>query len=120
MVGAVIALPLALVSGQWIDPRPPYGAPDWALIGSSVIHALVYSGYVWMVDRAGSVFAAQVSYLVTGFGVIWAMLLLAERYSGWVWAAMALMFAGLFLVQPRQRAALVVIREAGQDGAKAR
>jgi drug/metabolite transporter (DMT)-like permease len=62
---------------------------------------MVYSAYVWLVGRAGSVFAAQVSYLVTGFGVLWSMALLGERYSGYVWAALALMFAGLALVQPR-------------------
>ena len=103
MVGAVIALPLAIGSGQWIDPRGPWGAPDWALVLSSLAHALVYSTYVWMVGRAGVVFAAQVSYLVTGFGVVWAMLLLGERYSGWIWAAMAVMLVGLFLIQPRRR-----------------
>ncbi|MEL7115449.1 MAG: DMT family transporter [Pseudomonadota bacterium] len=102
IVGTVISLPLALGSGQWIDPRPPYGLPDFALMASSVIHAIVYSTYVWMVSRAGAVFAAQVSYLVTGFGVIWAMVLLNESYSGWVWAALAIMMVGLFLVQPRK------------------
>lgn len=119
VVAAVIALPLALASGQWIDPRPPYGAPDWALILSSLIHAVVYAGYVWMVGRAGAVFAAQVSYLVTGFGILWSMVLLAERYSGWVWLALALMLAGLFLVQPRARA-VVPHGEAGQDEAQTR
>jgi drug/metabolite transporter (DMT)-like permease len=48
------------------------------------------------------VFTAQVSYLVTIFGVIWAMILLREGYSGGIWAALALMLSGLFLVQPRQ------------------
>lgn len=100
-VGTVLALPLALITGQWIDPRPPHGLPDAALIASSVIHALVYSGYVWLVGLAGPVFTAQVSYLVTGFGVLWAMILLNETYSGWVWLAMAVIFAGLFLVRPR-------------------
>ena len=56
-----------------------------------------------MVGAAGAMFAVQVSYLVTGFGVIWAMLILGESYSGWVWAAMAVMFLGMFLVQPRER-----------------
>jgi len=101
IIGAILALPLALVSGQWIDPRPPWGAPDLALAMSSVIHAVVYAGYVWIVGRAGPVFASLVSYLVTGFGVLWAMALLGERYSGYVWAALGLMFVGLFLVQPR-------------------
>ena len=103
VVGAGIALPLALLSGQWIDPRPPWGAPDLALVTSSLIHAVVYCGYVWLVGRAGSVFAAQVSYLVTAFGLMWAMLLLGERYSGFIWIALVLMFVGLFLVQPRPR-----------------
>jgi drug/metabolite transporter (DMT)-like permease len=103
LVGALLVLPLTLITGQWIDPRPPWGAPDLALIGASVIHAVVYACYVWLVGRAGSVFAAQVSYLVTGFGVMWAMLLLGERYSGYVWAAMGLLFIGLFLVQPRSK-----------------
>jgi len=38
--------------------------------------------------------------------VTWSMLFLGESYSGWIWAALALMFAGLFLVQPRPRVAL--------------
>lgn len=103
IVGAVIALPLAVVSGHWIDPRPPWGPPDHALIIAALVHAVVYCTYVWLVGQAGAVFAAQVSYLVTGFGVIWAMVLLDERYSGFVWLTMALMFVGLFLVQPRPR-----------------
>jgi len=41
---------------------------------------------------------------VTGTGVIWAMVLLGESYSGWVWAALALMLCGLMLVQPRETA----------------
>jgi drug/metabolite transporter (DMT)-like permease len=104
IVGAVMALPLAMMTGQWISPLPPWGAPDLAILGSSMAHALAYAGYVWMVGRAGAVFAAQVSYLVTAFGILWAWVLLGETYSGWVWAAVALMFAGLFLVQPRPAA----------------
>lgn len=108
LVGAAIALPLALATGQFIPPRPPWdwGAPDRALVLSAAVHAGVYAGYVWLVGRAGATFAAQVSYFVTGFGVLWAMVLLGERYSGWVWAAFLLMLAGLFLVQPRPRTAL--------------
>lgn len=103
-VGALIALPLTLLTGQWISPLPPYGVPELALIVSSCVHALVYAAYVWLAARAGAVFATQTSYFVTGSGVLWAMLLLGERFSAWVWAALAVMLLGLFLVQPRVRA----------------
>jgi len=102
LVGMVMAAPLALMTGQFISPLPPWGLPDLAILGSSVTHALSYTAYVWLVTRAGSVFAAQVSYLVTGFGILWAKLFLGEVYSLWIWAALVLMMAGLFLVQPRK------------------
>lgn len=102
VVGTVIALPLALVSGQWIDPRPPYGAPDLALAVSATTHVLVYAGYVWLVGRAGPVFAVQVSFLVTLCGVFWARLILGEAYAPTVWVALIFMMIGMFLVQPRR------------------
>ena len=101
----LVAAALALATGQFIVPRAPLGAPELALIASSLINVVVYTAYVWLVARAGPVFAVQVSYLVTGFGVLWAILLLGEGYSGWVWSAMAVMLAGMFLVQPRPREA---------------
>jgi drug/metabolite transporter (DMT)-like permease len=116
-VGLVVALPLAVATGHFIDPRVAWGAPEQAIVLSSLIHAGVYAGYVWMVGRAGAVFAAQVSYLVTGFGVLWAMAILGERFSATVWLAMAVMFAGLFLVQPRPSAAIAVPAQLGKDTA---
>ena len=101
--GAVLSLPLALGFGHWLNPLGGFGAPESALVLSSIVHALVYAGYVWLVGRAGAVFAAQVSYLVTIFGVGWAMLILDEAYSGYIWGALGLMLLGMFLVQPRDR-----------------
>ena len=102
-VGAVLVLPLALGSGQFIDPFAAWGAAEWALVFSSIAHSFAYAAYVWLASRAGAVFASQCSYIVTGTGVIWAMLLLGERFSHWVWGALAIMLVGLALVQPRPR-----------------
>ncbi len=101
VVGMLIALPLAIGSGQFFIPQPPFILADVTMTLSAMIHVLVYSGYVWLIGRAGSVFAGQVSYIVTGSGVFWAMLLLGESYSLWIWAALMCMGAGLALVQPR-------------------
>jgi drug/metabolite transporter (DMT)-like permease len=116
ILGLLVITPLTLMTGQFIDPRPPYAAPDAALVGNSLLHTLTYMGYVWMVGRAGAVFAAQVSYLVTGFGVIWSMVLLGERYSLWIWAALALMLAGIGLVQPRRSNPLAPLSATGENG----
>ncbi len=50
---------------------------------------------------AGAVFASQMAYVVTVSAILLSALLLSEIYSAWVWSALALMMAGLTLVQPR-------------------
>lgn len=102
LVGMIVSLPLALGSGQWISPAPPYTPAELALVISSVLHVSAYTGYVWLVGRAGPVFAVQISYLVTLFGVIWAWMILNEAYPPAVWAALAMMMLGMYLVQPRK------------------
>lgn len=118
LVGMAISGPMAWATGHWIDPRPPWGPADAALVASAVINALIYALYVWLVQRAGPVFAGQVSYLVTGSGVIWAMIVLGESYAAGFWAALALMMAGLFLVQPRESTTLAQPRGPGEDGVR--
>lgn len=107
LVGIALALPLVMGSGQYVSPFRIWGAPEWAIVANSVINWFAYVGYVWLIKRAGPVFAAQVAYLVTGFGVIWAMLILGESYSIYIWAALGLMMVGMFLVQPRDNAAVL-------------
>lgn len=115
LLGAALAAPLAQASGQWIDPLDGVGRAEAALILSATIHALAYAGYVWLIGRSGAVFAAQVAYIVTGTGVLWSMILLGERYSGWVWLALAAMMAGLFLIRPRPKDALASPALAAKD-----
>ncbi|WP_406648857.1 DMT family transporter [Aliisedimentitalea scapharcae] len=115
LIGSVLVLPMAIGSGQYISPFRSYGAAEFALVASSIIHVVVYASYVWLVGKAGPVFSMQVSYLVTGFGVFWAMVLLGESYSSYVWVAMGLMLAGVFLVQPRTSTELAPSNKGGQD-----
>jgi drug/metabolite transporter (DMT)-like permease len=103
VVGLVLCLPVTLALGQFFWPLP-LGRPEVALITSSALHALLYASYVWLAARAGAVFAAQTSYVVTGAGVLWAMLLLQERFPAIVWLALVIMLCGVALVQPRSSA----------------
>jgi len=104
LVGSFLSAPLALATGQFIVPPWPLGTPDLALVASAMLHGMAYCSYVWLVQRAGPVFAVQISYFVTLFGVTWAMLFLDERYTGWIWAALVLMLVGIALVLPRRGA----------------
>lgn len=105
LVGVIVIAPVTLLSGQYITPVWPFPVPQFALVLSSLIHTAVYATYVWLAGRAGAVFAVQVSYLVTGFGLIWARLILGEAYAASIWLALALILAGMFLVQPRPKLA---------------
>jgi drug/metabolite transporter (DMT)-like permease len=102
VIGLAIAVPLAIGTGQWVTPFRTWGVVEFAIIGLSILHAFSYVGYVWLVPRAGSVFAAQVAYLVTAAGVLWSLILLSEHYSLWVWLAFGLMMLAIFLVQPKE------------------
>jgi len=101
----LVASPLALISGTAISPLAPWGPAERALLASAFISVFAYTAYVWLVGRAGAVFGAQVSYIVTAVGVGASMVMLGEGYPASFWAALALLFAGLFLVQPRPPAA---------------
>ncbi len=46
---------------------------------------------------------------MTGFGVAWSIWLLQESYPPTVWAALAAMLIGVFLVQPRKPMALAPV-----------
>jgi len=113
LLSLAIALPLTWFTGQWVNLLHPWGQAEYALVLTSVLTTLAYAGYVWLVGRAGSVFATQVSYLVTGFGVLWSILLLSEAYSGWVWLSFGVMILGLAMVTPRRNPALA--QTAGSD-----
>lgn len=104
IAGLVFCTPVMLAMGHWFPMPLQPGLAEWALIASSALHALLYAGFVWLAARTGSVFASQSAYFTTASGIVWAMVLLGERFSPWVWAAAAVMLCGLALVSPRERA----------------
>ena len=100
--GALVLLtPAVIAADAWVDITR-LGPPEQAIIAISFVHMGAYFGFIWLIGQAGPIFASQVGYVVTASGVILGMALYGERHSPWVWAALALMFAGLALVKPRQ------------------
>ena len=78
-----------------------FGEAEQAVIASYTLHIFAYFGFVWLITRAGPVFASLVGYVVTGIGVLLGVLVFGEEHSLWVWSALALMLIGLSLVKPR-------------------
>ena len=102
VVAALVIAPVTLAAGA---PLLPTGSKVaiWAILAAGLGGTLAYAGYVTLLRRAGSVFATQVAYLVTGWAMLWSILFLGERHAPLVWFALMVLFAGLFLVQPRPR-----------------
>lgn len=101
VVAFCVLVPLVTAFGGLHLPAP--GWAEGAIVLAGLLSMGAFAGYIALLRRAGAVFGAQVAYTVTGSGVLWAMLLLGERYSLWVWAALVAMFVGLWLVQPRRQ-----------------
>lgn len=101
VIGAVAIGPVAFLSGAWVDLMPPWSTPEMAVVASGIVRAIAYGGYLWLLAHAGVIFSMQVAYVVTGSAIAYSVVLLGESYSAWVWAAVAMMAVGLFLVQPK-------------------
>jgi drug/metabolite transporter (DMT)-like permease len=99
LVGAIMIAPVMLAMGQGFVITQ-LGAPELALIGSSALHAVLYSSFVYLAAHAGAVFATQTGYIVTASGMIWAALILGERFSPLVMLAAAVLLGGIALVRP--------------------
>jgi drug/metabolite transporter (DMT)-like permease len=95
-------LPFAIAAGQF---HVPFTAP---LAGELALWAHVLGGIVSqflmfeILRLAGAVFLSQVAYLVTLAGIFWGWLLFAERLSGWIWLAAAVIAGGVVLVTRSQ------------------
>ena len=103
LAAALLLAPLAVSFGALVPLLVPWGPLQWAATGMALTSAFAYTLLLYVIQRAGAVFASQTAYLITLAGVLWGILLFDERHSGYIWAALVLMLAGMALVQPRQR-----------------
>jgi len=104
--GLVALFPIVLINGYWISPFSTWGPAEFAVTSSSLIHSLIYISYIWLIGKAGVVFASQVSYIYTASGIGFSIILLGEGYSAFVWSAVILMLMGLMMVRPSNQLSL--------------
>ena len=103
ILGFFILIPIVALNGYWVTPYRVWGPAEFAITLSSLIHSIIYISYIWLIGKAGVIFASQVSYIYTASGIGFSIILLGEGYSLFVWAAVILMLMGLMMVRPSRR-----------------
>ena len=106
ILGFFILMPIVALNGYWITPYRVWGPAEFAITASSLIHSIIYISYIWLIGKAGVIFASQVSYIYTASGIGFSIILLGEGYPLFVWAAVILMLMGLMMVRPSRRSSL--------------
>ncbi|HYE00939.1 MAG TPA: DMT family transporter [Alphaproteobacteria bacterium] len=102
-----LAAGMLLASALWLTPavwlagsfHMPGGNPaDWTLLVQIANSALTFVLYFALQKRAGPVYFSQLGYVTTVTGLAAGWLAFGERYGPLVFAAVAVIFSGVFLV----------------------
>ena len=95
---SITMLPVMAVTENWWIFDATMTDGDWALIGTIVILPIVYVLTFVLIQMLGPVLFSTIGYFGTLMGLGWAALYFGEVPSPWIWAAIAILFLGLFLV----------------------
>lgn len=102
LVAAAVGIGMSLVVLRATGVMSGFGesvASGWHLIAmQSVATGVGYGLFFRLQQVGGPVYVSQMSYVNTAVGVGFAVLLFAESLSVWIWLALALIVAGVFLV----------------------
>jgi len=105
MTAATIFLvPVMIYDGSWWFFDLPFMEGGYTVIGALVIDALFMVLMYEVIRLAGPVVFSTYNYIGTLCGMGWAALLFGEVPSVWIWASLALLFLGLYLVNRVPRA----------------
>ncbi len=97
-IAALMLLPVAAATGQlwWFDG--PHGGMWWVLPIFAVINAVLWTAEFESVRVSGPVFYSLWSFIGTPMAIGAGMLFFAESHSLWIWSALVVLFASLWLV----------------------
>ena len=108
MASAIIMAAVMVVTGSWWFFEGRFATGQKAVIGAMANQAVIFVLMFEIIKRAGPVFFSTSNYIATLAGVGLGILLFGDKPSLWIWAALLLMFMGLFcvnLIGPLERGA---------------
>lgn len=95
---ALTSLVAALATGSFHPIWNDFDIGNQALIAYGLITVATFFLYFTVVALSGAVYLAQEGYITTLMGLGWGAWFYGEEPSAWLWLAVALVFAGLALV----------------------
>jgi drug/metabolite transporter (DMT)-like permease len=113
-LGLGLVLLLQALAGGVIAAGPGLRAGWWLIPAQSLATGVGYAFFFRLQQIGGPVYLSQISYVNTGVGVAFAVLLFGERLSLWIWLAVALVFAGVAIVNRTHNAPVIP----GERGAR--
>ncbi len=103
--GAVIMIPIMLGTGETYLFPGPLLAGDLAILGATVITAVVWYLIFEVLRLGGPLFLSQFGYIIVLAGLGWGAAIFDERLPGSAWIAVALLLAGLAVLTWSKRRA---------------
>lgn len=85
-------------SGSWWAFDGTFGTGHWATLGAMLNNCFTFYLIFEIIKRAGPVIFSTVNYIATLLGMGFGIWFFSDDPSPWIWAALVLMFAGLFFV----------------------
>ena len=98
MTAAIFCLVVTAATGQWWFGSAPFDWADASILFIMAIQVATYVMFFVCIRFSNSVFFSTVAYPETLFGVAWGYVIFSEAHSAWVWAALVLLLAGIYLV----------------------
>lgn len=99
LLASAVTMTLVMFTNRhWWFFSGEFTVGHWALIAAGINQAIIFVLMFEIIKRAGPVFFSTSNYIATIVGVVLGMWLFGDSHSVWIWAAMILMFVGLFCV----------------------
>ncbi len=102
ITAAALTLPIALASDQFQWIVPPFSLGEQALLLHILMATANFYAIFELIRISGPTYMSQSNFIAVGFGVVFGLVLLGERHSLYVWAAIAMVLAGVALVNLRR------------------
>ncbi|MDJ0895647.1 MAG: DMT family transporter [Alphaproteobacteria bacterium] len=115
LAALILLIPTTLLAGASLALALPWGVAELAIVLTAAIHVVCYASFLFLIGRAGAVFASQVAYIVTPAGVLWGAWLLSEQVSAAIVTSTALVLAGLALIRPQRGEEARLAQQTGTD-----